>query len=409
MYEITSIEGYNYPKYLDGNTAKYDEALLPYLDGNFYPLAESWYTPDEVTGSFSLKVGESYSFNASNDAIFASENSQIGIYYDGNFSLIDAVFSLAGFLDGNLEKVDNIPIIDFIDNTSEDKKRVVHLKGYNVNLYDQIQYLPNDIIVVKGDTEGYYEWSSPLENGNFLVKSRFNSFSKNTHLLSLGKDHTFISNYPVSRDYNLKSHFDAYVVRGIYGSSTTKTSRSRPLNLATNVNQFAPIQNIVRDLNNEEDQYKLSPANMYVKIVNDETVAVYSASGVLQRFNQNIQAIPTAIDLSLYPEVTAPFVFVNPLAKPLTANIASLPNTLIEWPWVTTDGLTISLSRTEQVIKGVIKYVSKYYWCTLHATYNPTVYKITSMSEIKEGFDFEYYRYNFVVMEEHNRTSYVTK
>lgn len=407
MYDVTSIDPIpNYPDKLDGNIELYDDVLLKYLDGNFYPASEATMNPyTTFIISRSLKAQESYSFKVSDEPILASENSPVGIYYDGNFSLIDTVHSRASKLDGNELLVDEIPLLDFY--TDLDKRLIVYLAGHKVNLYDRVQYLPNDMIVVKCDIDGYYEWSSPTANGNFLLKSRFNDFSANVKSLSFGKDHGFISNYPVSRNYDLKSYYDNFQIRGVFGSVSTKTSRSRPLELVASVPQFAMINNILRDLNNEEDKYRISPANMYVKIENDVTVAVYSSNGVLQRLNESIQAVPSAVDLSKYPEVTAPFVFVNPLAKPLSSLHVNIPEILIEWPWQSTDGSTIQLPRTEQIIKGVILFNTKYYWCTLKATSDLNHYAITSMSELKPGFDFEYYRYNFVVMEEHNRTSYV--
>lgn len=391
---------------LDGNLAMYDIVPLIYLDGNYYPAVLEDLADVVVVDVRSNKAQESYSFKASNDTIYASENSNIGIYYDGNISMFDRVCSILGNLDGNKDLVDNIPLLDFFEDI--DKRAIVKLNGNNVNLYDRVQYLPNDVIVVKCDTDGYYEWSSPVANGNFLVKSRFNSFSLNTDSISFGKDHGFVSNYPVSRNYALKSYYDAFKIKGMYGEATVKTSRSRPLDLVASVLQFSPVENILRDLNNEEDQYKISPANMYVKVVGDVVTQVYSASGVLQRINDSIQAVPTSVDLSKYPEVTAPFVFVHPLAKVLDKRYANLPEELIAWPWVTTDGQYVELSRTEQRIKGVIKFNSDYYWCTLLATVDLNRYQIISMSAIKPGFDFEYYRYNFIVMEEHNRSSYVT-
>ena len=390
---------------LDGNLQLFNEVPLVYLDGSYTPINVETLQPEVVVAIRSNKAQEAYNFKVSNEAILASENSSVGIYYDGNVSIFDCVFSIDGYLDGNDSLVDNIDLLRFFEDLN--KNATVHLNGSRINLYDRIQYLPNDVIVVKCDTDGYYEWSSPTANGNFLIKSRFNSFSQNIDSISLGKDHGFVSNYSVSRNYALKSHFDAFQIRGIFGEATVKTTRSRPLDIVASTVQFAAISNILRDNNNEEDQYKLSPANMYVKIVNDVVTAVYSASGVLNRLNESIQAVPYIVDLSKYPEITAPFVFINSLAKPLSNKYANLDPSLLAWPWITTDAKTVKLSRTEEILKGVIQYNGVHYWCTLKATTDLTTYEITTMSQIKPGFDIEYYRYNFVVMEEHNRTSYV--
>ena len=152
---------------------------------------------------------------------------------------------------------------------------------------------------------------------------------------------------------------------------------------------------------NKEEQQDLEFENLNL------VTAVYSATGVLNRLNESIQAVPYAVDLSKYPEITAPFVFVNGLAKPLSNKFANLDPSLLAWPWITTDAKTVVLDRTEELIKGVIQYNGISYWCSLKATVDFHKYEILTMSEIKPGFDIEYYRHNFVVMEEHNRTSYV--
>ena len=392
---------------LDGNLAMYDIVPLIYLDGNYYPAAEYIDNDEEtVIVLVSNKAYEAYQFKVSNDTIFASSNSHIGIYYDGNLSFFDRPCSVEGNLDGNKTLVDNISLLKFFEDVN--KKAIVKLNSHNVNLYDQVQYLPNDVIVVKCDIDGYYEWSSLTANGNFLIKSRFNEFSSHLESDSLGKDHGFISNYPATRNYALQSYFDYFKLPGGYGSATTKNSRTRPLDLYATGTSFQPIQNIIRDLNNEADKYKISPTGLYVKVINDIVEAAYSSYAILQRINELIQAVPEDVDLTKHPEITAPFVFINSLAKPISKTYTNILDQVFEWPWVTTDGLFITLPNSEQRIKGVVKYNADYYWVTLETTSTLHVYSIISMSLIKPGFNFEYYRYKFIVMEEHNRTSKVT-
>ena len=128
---------------LDGNLAMYNIVPLIYLDGNYYPAVLEDLADVVVTAVRSNKAQESYSFKASNDTIYASENSNIGIYYDGNISMFDRVCSILGTLDGNKDLIDNIPILGFFEDI--DKRAIVKLNGNNVNLYDRVQYLPNEV------------------------------------------------------------------------------------------------------------------------------------------------------------------------------------------------------------------------------------------------------------------------